>query len=100
MLMPGVDTFFSTQAFSFSEICKNTLVLCLEQKKHNNQPVNLANISSVVAHLSSEWLLTIENNNIELPVAERLVLVGDAGPEAARPPERQPQQNLALLLVE
>lgn len=72
----------------------------LGTKKKKTTYKSSANISSVAAHLSSERLLTIENNNIELPVTERLVLVGDAGPEAARPPERQPQQNLALLLVE
>lgn len=71
--------------------------LCLGQ---NKKPTNLKNISSVATHLSSVGLLTIENNNIEFPVAERLVLVGDTGPETARPPQRQPQQNLALLLVE
>lgn len=45
-------------------------------------------------------LLTTENNNVKFPVAERLIFVGDARPEAAGPPQRQPQQNLALLLVE
>lgn len=33
-----------------------------------------------------ERLLTIENNNVKFPVTERLVFVGDAGPETARPP--------------
>lgn len=47
-----------------------------------------------------ERMLTIENNNVKLPVAERLGLVGDTGPETARPPQGQSQQNLALLLVE
>lgn len=54
----------------------------------------------MVAFLSKVWLLTIENNNVKFAVAERLVPVGDAGPETARPPQRQPQQNLALVLVE
>lgn len=45
-------------------------------------------------------MLTTENNNVKLPVAEQLVLVGDAGPEAARPPQGQSEQDLTLLLVE
>lgn len=44
--------------------------------------------------------LTTENNNVKLPVAERLVLVGDAGPETTRLPQSQSQQHLTLLLVE
>lgn len=46
-----------------------------------------------------ERLLTIENNNVKLPIAEQVVLVGDAGPETASPPQGQSEQNLALLLV-
>lgn len=52
-----------------------------------------------VFFLSMERLLTIENNNVKLPIAEQLVLVGDAGPETASPPQDQSEQNLALLLV-
>lgn len=49
---------------------------------------------------SVERTLTIENNNVKLPVAEQLVLVGDAGPETAGPPQGQSEKDLALLLVQ
>lgn len=49
---------------------------------------------------SAKRTLTIENNNVKLPVAEQLVLVGDAGPETAGPPQGQSEQDLALLLVQ
>lgn len=47
-----------------------------------------------------EKTLTTENNNVKLPVAEQLVLVGDAGPETAGPPQGQSEQDLTLLLVQ
>lgn len=46
-------------------------------------------LCSSVFLFSTERLLTIENNNVKFPVAEQLVLVGDAGPETARPPQGQ-----------
>lgn len=49
---------------------------------------------------SAKRTLTIENNNVKLPVAEQLVLVGDAGLETAGPPQGQSEQDLALLLVQ
>lgn len=44
-------------------------------------------------------LLTIENNNVKLPIAKWLVYVGDPGPKAARLLQGQSEQNLALWLV-
>lgn len=44
-------------------------------------------------------LLTTENNNVKLPIAEWLVFVGDPGPETARLFQGQSEQNLALWLV-
>lgn len=38
---------------------------------------------------SMKRLLTIENNNVKFPIAERLVPVGNAGPKTARPPQGQ-----------
>lgn len=44
---------------------------------------------AVYFFFSVEKLLTIENNNVKFPVAERLVFVRYAGPETARPPQGQ-----------
>lgn len=44
-------------------------------------------------------LLTTENNDVELPVAEGQVGIGDACPETALLPKGELQQYLAQLLV-
>lgn len=79
MLMPGVDTFFSTQAFSFSEKCNPERALeAFENALKRFKGVFL---------MSAKRPLTTENNNVKFPVAERLILVGDASPETARLPQ-------------
>lgn len=50
--------------------------------------------------LSMYKLLTTENNYVKFPIAERLILVGDASPETTSLLQGQSQQNLALLLVD
>lgn len=84
--MPGVDTFFSTEAFSFSVV---TYV-----------GVRLRRQSSKEILFRVQRKLTTENNNVKLPVAEWLIIIRDPGPETARLSQDESQQNLALLLVE
>lgn len=85
MLIPGVDTFFSTQDFSFSE------KMCVRLWRHRLIKKDL---------LGKQRKLTTENNYVKLPVAERLILVRYPSSETTRLPQGESQQNLALLLVE
>ena len=52
-----------------------------------------------MACISTCGLLTTEDDDVKLSIAQRLVLVGDAGPETAPLPQCKSQQNLTLLFV-